>query len=101
MYSYIPVIMHYAFLDVKVNSYPQERIRLMKMPEHLWLAAPASIYINHNMAYHCSPTPLFRIHCTQHPVYVMPEKKLHGLVPNSYIHVSVNDLYIPTIGPPI
>jgi hypothetical protein len=24
--------------------------------------------------------------------------KLCGLVPNSYIHVSVSDLYIPTIG---
>jgi hypothetical protein len=24
---------------------------------------------------------------------------LCGLVPNSYIHVSVSDLYIPTIGP--
>jgi hypothetical protein len=27
--------------------------------------------------------------------------KLLGLVPNYYIHVSVSDLYIPTIGPPI
>jgi hypothetical protein len=27
--------------------------------------------------------------------------KLRGLVPNFYIHVSVSDLYIPTIGPPI
>jgi hypothetical protein len=27
--------------------------------------------------------------------------KLRGLVPNSYIHVSVSDLYISTIGPPI
>ncbi len=27
--------------------------------------------------------------------------KLRGLVPNSYIHVSVRDLYIPTIAPPI
>ncbi len=27
--------------------------------------------------------------------------KLRGLVPNFYIHVSVNGLYIPTIGPPI
>jgi hypothetical protein len=27
--------------------------------------------------------------------------KLYGLVPNSYIHVSVSDLYIPTIGLPI
>jgi hypothetical protein len=27
--------------------------------------------------------------------------KLHGLVPNLYIHVSVSDFYIPTIGTPI
>jgi hypothetical protein len=27
--------------------------------------------------------------------------KLHGLVPNFCIHVSVSDLYIPMIGPPI
>jgi hypothetical protein len=27
--------------------------------------------------------------------------KLDGLVPNLYIHVSVSDLYIPTIGLPI
>jgi hypothetical protein len=27
--------------------------------------------------------------------------KLHGLIPSSYIHVSVNSLYIPSIGLPI
>jgi hypothetical protein len=27
--------------------------------------------------------------------------KLRGLVPNSYIHASLSDLYIPTIDPPI
>ncbi len=27
--------------------------------------------------------------------------KLHGLIPISYIHVSVSDLYIPTLGLPI
>jgi hypothetical protein len=27
--------------------------------------------------------------------------KLRGLVPNFHIHVSVSDLYIPTIGPSI
>jgi hypothetical protein len=27
--------------------------------------------------------------------------KLRGLVPNFHIQVSVSDLYIPTIGPPI
>jgi hypothetical protein len=30
-----------------------------------------------------------------------PDMKLRSLVPNFYIHVSVSDLYIPTIGPPI
>ncbi len=33
--------------------------------------------------------------------YVLPEKKLHGLSPNFHIHVSVSDIYISTIGPPI
>jgi hypothetical protein len=35
------------------------------------------------------------------PIYVFPEMKLRGLVSNSYILVSVSDLYIPRIGPPI
>jgi hypothetical protein len=34
----------------------------------------------------------------QRSIYVFPEMKLRGLVPNSYIHVSVSDLYIPGIG---
>ncbi len=33
--------------------------------------------------------------------YVFLEIKLRGLVLNFHIHVSVSDLYIPTIGPPI
>ncbi len=32
---------------------------------------------------------------------IIPEKKLCGLNPNFNIHVSVSDLYIPTIGLPI
>jgi hypothetical protein len=35
------------------------------------------------------------------PIYVFLEMKLRGLVPNFHIHVSVGDLYIPTIGLPI
>jgi|LakMenEpi03Aug12_release.lakeMendotaPanAssembly.Ray.scaffolds.fasta_scaffold833480_3 hypothetical protein len=31
----------------------------------------------------------------------VPKMKLRGFVPNSYIHVSVSDLFIPTIGLPI
>ncbi len=34
------------------------------------------------------------MHCAENPIYVVPEIKLCGLVPSSYIHVSVSDLYI-------
>ncbi len=37
-------------------------------------------------------------HCTENPIYVFTEKKLRGLVTNSYIHVSVSNLYIFRIG---
>ncbi len=40
-------------------------------------------------------------HCNENQVYVFPEKELCGLSPNYHIHVSVNDLYIPRIGPHI
>ncbi len=39
--------------------------------------------------------------CKEIWIYVFPEKELRGLSPNFHIHVSVSDLYIPTIGPPI
>ncbi len=41
------------------------------------------------------------LHSKENPIYVLPEQKLHGLSPNFNIHVSVSDLYIPRIGPPI
>ncbi len=40
-------------------------------------------------------------HCTENPIYVFPEMKRCGHVPNSYIHdihVSEGDLYISRIG---
>jgi hypothetical protein len=40
-------------------------------------------------------------HCTKNPIYVLPEMKLCDLAPNSCIHVSVSNLYIPRIGLPI
>jgi hypothetical protein len=43
----------------------------------------------------------FCLHCAENPIYVFPEMKLRSHVPNSYIHVSVSDLYIPRIGLPI
>jgi hypothetical protein len=45
--------------------------------------------------------PYVNTHCKEDPIYVFPEMKLHGLVPNFHIYVSVNGLYIPMIGPPI
>ncbi len=36
-------------------------------------------------------------HRTEKLIYVFPEMKLRGLVPNPYIHVSVSNLYIPRI----
>ncbi len=41
------------------------------------------------------------LHCKENWIYVYAEKELRGLSPNSYIHVSVSDLYIPRIGPHI
>ncbi len=38
------------------------------------------------------------MHCKENPIYVLQKKKLRSLSPNFYIHVSVSDLYIPTIG---
>jgi hypothetical protein len=42
-------------------------------------------------------------HCkdTENSIQIFPEVKLHGLVPNSCIHVSVSDLFTPTIVLPI
>jgi hypothetical protein len=41
------------------------------------------------------------LHCKEISIYVFLEKELHGLSLSFHIHVSVSDLYIPRIGPPI
>ncbi len=40
-------------------------------------------------------------HCQEDPISIFPEIKLRGPNPSVYIHISVSDLYIPTIGLPI
>jgi hypothetical protein len=40
-------------------------------------------------------------HKTENSKQIFPEKELRSLSPNFHIHVSVGDLYIPTIGLPI
>jgi hypothetical protein len=40
-------------------------------------------------------------HYTENLKQIFPEMKLGGLSTNSYIHISVSDLYNPTMGSPI
>jgi hypothetical protein len=40
-------------------------------------------------------------HNTENLKQIFPEKELRSLSPNFHIHVSVSDLYVPTIGLPI
>jgi hypothetical protein len=51
------------------------------------------------------PSNLFddflQLNCKGNPIYVFLEKKLRGLCHNFHIHVSLNNLYIATIGSPI
>ncbi len=42
-----------------------------------------------------------REHCNENPIYVFLIWELRGLSPNFHIHVYVNDLYFPRIGPHI
>jgi hypothetical protein len=43
-------------------------------------------------------SPPLQMHCIENSKQIIPEMKLRGLVPNFHIHVSVSDLYDPTIG---
>jgi hypothetical protein len=45
--------------------------------------------------------PACLLHRKEISISVFPEKELRGLSPIFHIYVSVSDLYIPTIGPPI
>jgi hypothetical protein len=39
------------------------------------------------------------MHCTEYVKHTFPAMKLSRLIHNFYIHISVSNLYIPTIGP--
>ncbi len=39
-----------------------------------------------------------QMHCPENSKQISPNMKLRGFIPNFYIHVSLNYLYIPTIG---
>jgi hypothetical protein len=49
----------------------------------------------------CESTNALQRQNTEISKQIFPGKELRGYSPNSYIHVSVSDLYIPLIGLPI
>jgi hypothetical protein len=50
---------------------------------------------------HIKPLPTLQRLNAENLKQIFPGKKLRGYSPNSYIHVSGGDLYIPLIGVPI
>ncbi len=62
---------------------------------------PGLVSIGTRSAHRHRPSHTHVIHCTDNPNYVFPEMELLGLFPNSLIHVSVSESYIPRIGLPI
>ncbi len=53
---------------------------------------------NYNLKYNLEAP---QRHNTENSKQIFPGKELHGHSPNFYIHVSVSDLYIPTMDLPI
>jgi hypothetical protein len=55
----------------------------------------------HSLSVFHSLCPTLQRHNTENSKQIFPGKKLQGYSPDSYIHVSVIDFYIPLIGLPI
>jgi hypothetical protein len=68
-------------------------VRLHIIPTRLqYIVSPGSLHI--------IPTTLQRQNA-ENLKQIIPEKEYRGLSPNFNIHVSVSELYIPTIGLPV
>ncbi len=57
--------------------------------------------VNGNAECKVAHSKSFHPHCKENPIYVFPEKELHGLSPNFHIYMSASDLYILKIDPHI
>jgi hypothetical protein len=84
------------------NGYPTTIITAFKVVVHLCVILQEQI----PKTIHCflsqfTTVEIIRPHCTENPIYVLPEMRLLVVVPNFYIHVSECDLYIPRISLPI
>ena len=113
LYSFFPVIWYFtiypcSFIEVlSVVGIIVPLLSLLYIPSSTEVYSSLHLYLLLS-PYPCSskviPYPLCPtycsstlLHCTANPIYVFPENKLRRLVPNSYIHWSVSDLY-PRIG---
>jgi hypothetical protein len=82
------------------------RVTTLLCTRRIKILKPTCPNIKNRAQFHSNIRPPHRrlqlfSYCTKNSIYVFPEMKLCGLVPNSYILVSVSDLYIPRIGLPI
>jgi hypothetical protein len=85
-------------MAVGVVAFVEVLVVVTVIVEPVW---PALTGIDHQsnlmQCFECRTSQSLCEHCIENPIYVFLEKELHGLNPNSYIHVSVSDLYIPRI----
>ncbi len=63
-----------------------------------WDILPRNVHLS---VFPCKLYGSCTLHCKEIWIYAFPEKELRGLSSYFLIHVSVHDLYIPTIGPHI
>ncbi len=66
-----------------------------------WYKAKRTEELNKRLFVILSVWAALQRHCTENAKQIFAEKKLRGLIPNFHIHVSLSDLYIPTIDLPI
>ncbi len=100
---YVPQSVRNLYLSFYIKCEGAGRMwNLYGLIPRRWLI-PESIRDNYGLCRICTLAMacLCGVHCTENPIYVFPEMKLRGLVPNFYIRVSVSNLYILRIGLPI
>jgi hypothetical protein len=77
---------------------------MLEIPENFFsrrsFQKSAENYLELDLSWLVNKSQIY-LHCTQNSKQIFPKIKLRDPVSNSYIHVYVSDLYIPTIGPPL
>jgi hypothetical protein len=85
-------------MNLGVWRYPGRRRRHFH-PQHRWcFHRHLCRYLLHFFKAYCIT---LQRHNTENSKQIFPEKELRGYSPNSYVHFSVSDLYIPLISLPI